>query len=114
MNEKRKIINTNIRLNLSNEADKKAWEYLKKMDRKQYKSYTKAVVTAVNDYFARQEKTAADPYLETRQKEDEFLEKVLQRIEQGVKESTSVVLAARLLEGLIPILDKNTQENKPV
>ena len=47
----RKIINTNIRFNLDNEDDRKAYEYLQSMDRKQYKSYTKAVVIAVNEYF---------------------------------------------------------------
>ena len=34
------IINTNIRFNLDNEDDRKAYEYLQGMDRKQYKSYT--------------------------------------------------------------------------
>ena len=49
----RKIINTNIRFNLDNEDNRKAYEYLQGMDRKKYKSYTKAVV-AVNEYFEQQ------------------------------------------------------------
>lgn len=49
----RRIINTNIRLNLEQEEDRRAWEYLQGMDRKQYKSYTRAVVAAINDYFGR-------------------------------------------------------------
>lgn len=44
----RKIINTNIRFNLDNADDRKAYEYLQDMDRKQYKSYTRAVVAALN------------------------------------------------------------------
>lgn len=79
-----KIINTNIRLNLDNEADRKAWEYLQSMDRKKYKSYTKAVVIAVNEYFDRQQRLASDPYLETREKEDEFLQKILDTIQNGL------------------------------
>ena len=55
MKKERKIINTNIRLNLMNEQDRQAWNYLRGMDRKKYKSYTKAVVLALNDYFSRQE-----------------------------------------------------------
>mgnify|MGYP003299042026 CR=1 FL=1 len=43
----RRIINTNIRLNLEQEEDRRAWEYLQGMDRKQYKSYTRAVVAAI-------------------------------------------------------------------
>lgn len=50
--EKRtEIINTNIRLNLCDEQDRQAWEYLQTMDREKYKSYTRAVVVALNDYF---------------------------------------------------------------
>ena len=80
-----KIINTNIRFNRDNEDDRKAYEYLQRMDRKQYKSYTKAVVIAVNEYFERQQRLEADFYLETREKEDMFLKKVLDTIEQGLK-----------------------------
>ena len=36
MRKERKIINTNIRLNLCDEQDRQAWEYLQTMDRKKY------------------------------------------------------------------------------
>lgn len=48
MRKERKIINTNIRLNLCDEQDRQAWEYLQTMDREKYKSYTRAVVVALN------------------------------------------------------------------
>lgn len=102
MMRERKIINTNIRLNLLDEKDRQAWEYLQKMDRKKYKSYTKAVVIALNDYFSRQEQLEADPFLETRQKEDEFLSRVEQAVERGAKESMPLVLAGELLGLLQP------------
>ena len=79
----RTIINTNIRLNLNRPEDRRAWEYLQRLDRKKYKSYSRAVVAAVNDHFSRQECLAADPYLETREKEDAFLEKVLDAIREA-------------------------------
>ena len=41
MRKERKIINTNIRLNLLDEADRQTWEYLQTMNRKKYKSYTR-------------------------------------------------------------------------
>ena len=94
----RKIINTNIRFNLENEADRRAWEHLHNMDRRKYKSYTKAVVAALNDYFDRQERLAADAYLETREKEDAFMEKVLTTIEQGLKAASSANAATSLLQ----------------
>lgn len=98
----REIINTNIRFNLNNADDLKAYSYLKNMDRKKYKSYTKAVVKAVNEYFERQEKFEADSYLETREKEDIFLKKVLDTIEQGIKTAGNI-------GGLIQILSANAK-----
>ena len=50
MRKEQKIINTNIRLNLCDEQDRQAWEYLQTMDREKYKSYTRAVVVALNDF----------------------------------------------------------------
>ena len=91
-------INTNIRLNLDREADRKSWEYLRNMDRKKYKSYSRAIVIAVNDYFDRQERMKKDHYLETREKEDAFLDKVLTTIEQGLKASSSNNTITNLLQ----------------
>ena len=87
MRKERKIINTNIRLNLCDEQDRQAWEYLQTMDREKYKSYTRAVVVALNDYFSREYRNEADPYLETREKEDAFLERVETAVRDGVKGS---------------------------
>ena len=87
----RKIINTNIRFDLKREDDRQAYEYLRRMDRKQFKSYTRAVVASLNDFFSRREKQQADPYLETREKEDRFLRQVLDTISEGVRQSMSQV-----------------------
>lgn len=102
MRKERMIINTNIRLNLCEEQDRQAWEYLQTMDREKYKSYTKAVVAALNDYFSRMYRNEADPYLETREKEDAFLERVETAIREGVKESVPMAMAKNLLEMLVP------------
>ena len=93
----RQIINTNIRFNLDNTDDRKAYEYLQSMDRKKYKSYTKAVVIALNEHFERQQRLEADSYLETRQKEDIFLQKVLDTIEQGLKTAGNIGSLMQLL-----------------
>ena len=103
----RKIINTNIRFNLDNADDRKAYEYLQSMDRKQYKSYTKAVVIALIEHFERQQRLEADSYLETREKEDMFLKKVLDTIEQGLKTAGSI-------GGLIQLLSASTEQQPQV
>jgi hypothetical protein len=110
MRKERQTINTNIRLNLLNEQDRQAWEYLQNMDRKKYKSYSRAVVIAINDYFSRQEQLEADPFLTSRQKKDEFLAKVEQAIERGARESVPLVLAGNLLAMLQPYMKGITGE----
>ena len=111
MRKERNIINTNIRLNLCDEQDRQAREYLQTMDREKYKSYTRAVVVALNDYFSREYRNEADPYLETREKEDAFLERVETAIRDGVKESVPMAMAKNLLEMLTPFLKESVGEN---
>jgi hypothetical protein len=61
-----------IRFNLTKEADRKVWEQLQNAD----KSYSKVVISAVNEYF--EDLSAAE-------KEDAFLERVLETIWQGMQ-----------------------------
>jgi hypothetical protein len=101
----RQIVSTNIRFNLEKEADRSAWEYLQQRDKQQCRSYSRAVITTVNDYFERRGRLAADPYLETREKEDAFLLRVLETIRDGVNQATPVSTAdtlLRFLQGVQP------------
>ena len=66
----KRIFTTTLRLDLTDDEDRRAWAYLKQMDKKQHRSYSKAIVMAVNEYFERLENLESDPYLETREKED--------------------------------------------
>ena len=103
---RRQTINTNIRLNLANEDDRKAWTYLQNLDRKKYKSYSRAVVAALNDYFGRQKRLADDPYLETREKEDAFLLRVQETIERSLQAASStgsISGLAALLHSVQPV-----------
>ena len=85
-----------LRLNLEKEADREAWGHLRRVDRKQYHSVNSAVIAAVNAYFSRKEQLEADPYLETREKEDAFLEKVMETLQEGLRQAT--------VPGLVPLL----------
>ena len=101
----RRIVSTNIRFNLEKEADRTAWEYLQHRDKKQYRSYSRAVITAVNDYFERRGRLVSDPYLETREKEDAFLLRVLETIRAGFNQAAPVSTAdtlLRFLQGVQP------------
>ena len=101
----RRIVSTNIRFNLENEADRTAWDYLQHRDKGQHRSYSRAVIAAVNDYFERRGRLASDPYLETREKEDAFLLRVLETIRAGFNQATPVSTAdtlLRFLQGVQP------------
>ncbi len=92
----KQVYTTTLRLNLEKEADREAWGHLRRVDRKQYHSVNSAVIAAVNAYFSRKEQLEADPYLETREKEDAFLEKVMETLQEGLRQST--------VPGLVPLL----------
>jgi hypothetical protein len=86
----KQIYTTTLRLNLTDEDDRRAFEHLRRMDKKRYRSYSKAVVAAVNDYFERQERLTADPYLESREKEDAFLQRVMEAVATGLQASVGL------------------------
>lgn len=92
----KQVYTTTLRLNLEKEADREAWGHLRRVDRKQYHSVNSAVIAAVNAYFSRKGQLEADPYLETREKEDAFLEKVVETLQEGLRQST--------VPGLVPLL----------
>lgn len=106
----KKTVSTNIRFNLNNEADRKAWEFLQSMDRKKYKSYSKAVICALCEYFEREQKLSNDPYLETREKEDAFLNRILQTIETGLHKNSSSTTLGSLIQLLQQPQTKTEQE----
>ena len=96
-----RIFTTTLRLNLDNEEDRQAWEYLRSMDRKRYRSYSSAFVTAINDYFSRQEALTADPFLETRERQETFLQEVKDTIREAMQSSvTGLDSLAALLQGV--------------
>ena len=94
----KRIVSTNVRFDLEKETDRTAWEYLRRRDKRQYRSYSKAVIAAVNDHFERRGRLAADPYLETREKEDAFLQRVLETIRDGMTHAVSTNAAGTLLQ----------------
>ena len=98
-----KIFTTTLRLNLENEDDRRAWEHLRNMDRTQYRSYSSAIVTAINDHFSRQERLADDPFLETRERQEAFLEEIKATIRESLQISgTGLGGLAALLQSAQP------------
>ncbi len=108
------IKETTLRLDLDKEADRKAWEYLQSRDREKYRSYSKTVVIAVNEYFDRLERLKNDPYLETREKEDAFLRAVTDTIHSTLSGYAAIGGLLQLLQQSAPQappLEANTEED---
>ena len=112
------IVSTNIRFNLKIEADRAAWDHLQRRNKQEHRSYSKAVIAAVNDYFERRGRMDTDPYLETREKEDAFLLRVLETIQTGLSQSAPINTTDtlfRLLQGvqLQPVqIEETSQEDQ--
>ena len=75
---------TNLRFNLKKPLQRQAWERLQAMDRQKFKSYSQVVALAIVDYFDRLERLQDDPYLETRESEERFVNRIVAAVESGV------------------------------
>ena len=69
-----------LRFDLADESERKAYDYLQKRDKAEFGSYTKLVSRSVNEFFDRRTRLEADPYFETREKEDAFIARVLDAV----------------------------------
>ena len=69
-----------IRFDLTDENERKAYDYLQNRDKAEFTSYTKLVSRAVNEFFERRARLKDDPYFETREKEDAFIARVLDTV----------------------------------
>ncbi len=77
--------NHNIRFNMEKGDECRAWELLHSPQiRQMFKSQNKFVIEAVNDYYDRCVAVKRDPYLETREKEDAFAERIVETVEKKV------------------------------
>ena len=87
------IRTTNLRLNLEKPIQRQAWEYLQTMDKAVFKSYSQAIATALVDYFDRYYKKQEDPYLETRAREERFVQQIVTAVEQAMRDVLPLFLA---------------------
>ena len=72
---------------------RKAWEYLQSMNREEFKSYSHAISLALVDYFDRYYRIAEDPYLETREREEQFINQIVEGVQQNLKQSLPLFLS---------------------
>ena len=93
------IRSTNLRFNLEKDLQRKAWQYLQTMDKGTFKSYSNAIALSVCDYFERYYHRKDDPYFETRQREEQFVEQIVGAVEK-VMEKTFPLFLVGLMSGI--------------
>ncbi|MBE6869582.1 MAG: hypothetical protein E7494_12635 [Ruminococcus albus] len=92
-----KVLTTCFRFNMENPEHAKAWDYLHNYDKDKIKSTNVAAITAVNDYFDRMGKLADDPYFETRQREERFIQQIVSEVGKAFIAEMPKFLASLML-----------------
>ena len=106
MNKKENIFTTTLRLNLNNTQDMEAWNNLMSTDRNQpeYSSYSRTVVTAINDHFARQDRM---------EEQQEWETALLKKIEATIRETLTNCLQGLLITAAQPTAEKSEPPTQP-
>lgn len=108
------IRSTNLRFNLDKETQNRAWQYLQTMDKHRFKSYSNVIAVALVDYFDRYYRSQDDPYLETREREERFVNQIVASVE-SVMEKTLPVFLAGCMTGLAqsPVIQPPAVQQEP-
>lgn len=109
---------TTLRFNLDKPLDRQAWDYLQGLNKDEFKSYSQAISVAVTEYFKNYYRIKDDPYLETREREERFVEQIVAAVESAVEKVLPSFLAACFSKMVMPyntaapmINITNTNEN---
>ena len=106
MNKKENLFTTTLRLNLSNAQDMEAWNNLMSTDRNQpeYSSYSRTIVTAINDHFARQD---------SMEEQQEWETALLKKIEATILETLTNCLQGLQITTPPPTAEKSEPPAQP-
>lgn len=77
-----------VRFYANNPKHKEAWEYLHQLDKEICSSQQDFIIDAINSYYHKMADLKDDPYMETREREEEFIK----RITHGVMEQLTADL----------------------
>lgn len=80
-----KTWNKNVRFNTNSESAMQAWSLLHSDEVKNgFKSQNEFIICAINDYYESYVQKKDDPYLETREKEDAFVERIVSQVTEKI------------------------------
>ena len=108
------IRSTNLRFNLEKDIQNRAWQYLQTMDKQHFKSYSNVIAVALVEYFDRYYRSRDDPYFETREREERFVNQIISSVESAMEKTLSVFLAG-CMAGLsqVPVVAAPVVQQEP-
>ena len=71
------------------------------MDKQEFRSYSQVIALALVEYFDRYYRTQEDPYLETREREERFVDQILKAVEKSLEHYLPLFLSG-LTAGILP------------
>ena len=106
MSKKDNLFTTTLRLNLNNAQDMEAWNNLMSTDRNQpeYSSYSRTIVTAINDHFARQDRM---------EEQQEWEAALLEKIEATIRETFASCMKEFQITTAQPTTEKSEPQAQP-
>lgn len=99
------IKNHNFRFNVEKEMDKKAWDIVHSDEvSNEFKSQNEFVIRAIIDFYEKHMRMKDDPYFESREKEDEFINRIVVAVEQKVLSNIPALtgMYLSLMQGVMP------------
>ena len=99
------IKNHNFRFNVEKEMDKKAWDIVHSDEvSNEFKSQNEFVIRAIIDFYEKYIRMKEDPYFESREKEDEFINRIVVAVEQKVLSNIPALtgMYLSLMQGAMP------------
>ena len=106
MNKKENLFTTTLRLNLHNTQDMEAWNNLMSADSTQpeYSSYSRTIITAINDHFAQQDRM---------EEQQEWETALLKKIEATIRETLTNCLQGLQITTPQPTAEKSEPPAQP-
>ena len=90
--------NHNFRFNLDHDEERRAWEILhSECVEQDFKSQNRFVVKAINDYYERHLKEKAEPYLSSYEKEEAFVERIIEAVNSRLFENLPQLIGQYIL-----------------
>ena len=101
--------NTNIRFNLDKPLFKSAWDYMQSVDKSEFPSHSILIAKAVNEFFERRTKIKAEPFLESREREEKFTGDIIGTVKTELEKYIPVYLAGLSGRSIVLSTENSTE-----